>query len=97
MIVGQPPCPHCGAPRIIDVRHRRLAATCGQRRCRGKQAAQTMGPEHFKRMGAAGGRHRKPRIRSEDYQGGYNAGYVTGTRHGFKAGYDAAVAERGQQ
>lgn len=87
-------CPFCGSPCVTLVRTGALGKTCGKRACRGKSAAKTVGPEHYQRIAKLAGRPRKPRIRTEDYVAGYDAGHATGRVSGFKDGYAAAKADR---
>lgn len=86
-------CPYCGDPCVTLVRTGAHGKTCGKRVCRGKASAQTVGPEHYKRIAKLAGRPRKPRLRTDDYQDGYDAGHATGRLSGFRDGYAAAKAE----
>jgi hypothetical protein len=108
VIVGQPPCPVCGAPRCVLVRSLttnakreaggQLGETCGKRTCAARLRAERLGPTHYRKIQDASVRARKAKPQqSKEYRNGYNAGLKTGQRSGYKAGYDAAVAERGQQ
>jgi hypothetical protein len=98
VIVGQPPCPVCGAPRCVLVKNGQLGETCGKRTCAARLRAQRLGPSHYKKIQDAAVKARRARRTwTPEYKRAYNAGLKTGRRSGYREGYDAAVAERGQQ
>jgi hypothetical protein len=108
VIVGQPPCPICGAPRCVLVKNLtakaaregrgQLGETCGKRTCAARLRAQRLGPTHYRKIqDAAVQARRARRTWTPEYKRAYNAGLKTGRRSGYREGYDAAVAERGQQ